>query len=146
MNAECYVCHLNRYTGTARALAGDAAADRVARELMERYLQAPAHMGSPYFGPAVTELLEKYCGLTGDRFAEEKEMSNRFVLERLDHIRAMIASAPDPVFAGLQFSILGNYLGSRCFTSKGASIARPIILLVLIVFFIRTALEMMGIM
>ena len=47
--------------------------------------------------------------------------------------------------AGL-FSILGNYLGSRCFTSKGASIARPIILLVLIVFFIRTALEMMGIM
>ena len=47
--------------------------------------------------------------------------------------------------AGL-FSILGNYLGSRCFTSKGASIARPIILLVLIVFFIRTALEMMGVM
>ena len=44
------------------------------------------------------------------------------------------------------FSILGNYLGSRCFTSKGAAIARPIILLVLIVFFIRTALEMMGIM
>jgi len=47
--------------------------------------------------------------------------------------------------AGL-FSILGNYLGSRCFTSKGAAIARPIILLVLLVFFARTALEMMGIL
>ncbi len=44
------------------------------------------------------------------------------------------------------FSILGNYLGSRCFTSKGAAIARPIILLVLLVFFARTALEMMGIL
>ena len=44
------------------------------------------------------------------------------------------------------FSILGNYLGSRCFTSKGAAIARPIILLVLLVFFVRTALEMMGIL
>ena len=44
------------------------------------------------------------------------------------------------------FSVLGNYLGSRCFTKKGASIARPIILLVLCVFFVRTVLEMLGIM
>lgn len=46
--------------------------------------------------------------------------------------------------AGL-FSILGNYLGSRCFTKKGAAIARPIILLVLVVFFTRTVLEMLGV-
>lgn len=46
--------------------------------------------------------------------------------------------------AGL-FSILGNYLGSRCFTQKGAAIARPIILLVLCVFFVRTVLEMAGV-
>ena len=44
------------------------------------------------------------------------------------------------------FSVLGNYLGSRCFTKKGADIARPIILLVLCVFFVRTVLEMLGIM
>lgn len=44
------------------------------------------------------------------------------------------------------FSILGNYLGSRCFTSKGSAIARPVILLVLCVFFVRTVLEMTGIM
>ena len=44
------------------------------------------------------------------------------------------------------FSILGNYLGSRCFTKKGADIARPIILLVLVVFFVRTVLEMLGVM
>ena len=47
--------------------------------------------------------------------------------------------------AGL-FSIVGNYLGSRCFTKKGSAIARPIILLVLCVFFVRTVLEMLGIM
>ncbi|MBQ4266397.1 MAG: TSUP family transporter [Clostridia bacterium] len=44
------------------------------------------------------------------------------------------------------FSILGNYLGSRSFTKKGASIARPIILLVLCIFFARTVLEMAGIL
>ncbi|MCI7737525.1 MAG: TSUP family transporter [Clostridiales bacterium] len=44
------------------------------------------------------------------------------------------------------FSILGNFLGSRCFTSKGSSIARPVILLVLTVFFLRTVLEFAGIL
>ena len=41
---------------------------------------------------------------------QEKELSNRFVLERMPQIREKVFSAPDPVFAGLQFSILGNYL------------------------------------
>jgi len=49
-------------------------------------------------------------GLPIDRFRQEKLDSNRFVLERLDQIRQKIHGAPDPVFAGLQFSILGNYL------------------------------------
>ena len=44
------------------------------------------------------------------------------------------------------FSILGNYLGSRCFTKKGAVIARPVIQLVLAVFFARTVLEMCGVL
>ena len=44
------------------------------------------------------------------------------------------------------FSIIGNYLGSRCFTSKGAAIARPVILIVLGVFFVRTVMEMAGIL
>ena len=47
--------------------------------------------------------------------------------------------------AGL-FSIAGNALGSRCFTKRGAAIARPVILLVLTLFFVRTALELLGIL
>ena len=110
MNAECYVCHLRRHTETARRMGGEAAADAVARELMESYLSAPADAGSPWFGPKVTELLEKYCGLRGDRFRQEKLDSNRFVLERLEAIRERIRSAEDPVYAGLQAAILGNYI------------------------------------
>lgn len=110
MNAECYVCHLRRYTETARRLSGEAAADAVARELLESYLSAPKDAGSPWFGPKVTELLEKYCGIRGDRFRQEKLDSNRFVMERLDAIRQRIQNAPDPVYAGLQLAILGNYI------------------------------------
>lgn len=110
MNAQCYLCHLKRNTETARAMAGDAAATAFARELMQLYLDAPTEKGSPWFGPGVTALLEKHCGLTEDRFREEKEMSNRFVLERLDAIRSRIVSAEDPLYAGLQMAVLGNYI------------------------------------
>lgn len=110
MNAQCYVCHLKRNTETARALAGDAAATAFAKELMQLYLDAPKEKASPWFGPGVTALLQKHCGLTEDRFKEEKEISNRFVLQRLDAIRSRIEAAEDPLYAGLQMAVLGNYI------------------------------------
>ncbi len=39
------------------------------------------------------------------------------------------------------FSMLGNFFGTRCFTQKGANVVRPIILLVLAIFFVRTTFE-----
>ena len=38
MNARCYVCHLGRNTQIARSLAGDEAADQVARGLVQEHL------------------------------------------------------------------------------------------------------------
>lgn len=40
------------------------------------------------------------------------------------------------------FSIIGNYLGSRCFKEKGSKMVRPIMVFVLVVFFIKTLVEM----
>ncbi len=40
------------------------------------------------------------------------------------------------------FGIAGNYIGSRCFTQKGATVTRPLILIVLVVFFVKTLLEL----
>ena len=80
------------------------------RDLMQMYLTAPEGISSPWFNPQTADLLEKHYGLPQDRYKEEKELSNRFVLERLETIREKVRSAADPVYAGLQFSILGNYL------------------------------------
>lgn len=41
------------------------------------------------------------------------------------------------------FSIAGNYIGTRYFTQKGASVVRPIILVVLAIFFGKTLLEIL---
>ena len=110
MNAQCYICHLKRNTETAREIAGDAAATAFAKDLMQLYLDAPKEKSSPWFGPGVTALLQKHCGVTEDRFREEKEMSNRFVLQRLDAIRSRILAAEDSLYAALQMAVLGNYI------------------------------------
>ena len=81
-----------------------------AKELMKHYIDAPEGVSSPWFSAKVADLLHEMYGLPIDRFRQEKLDSNRFVMERFEQIRKKVESAPDPVFAGLQFSILGNYL------------------------------------
>lgn len=49
-------------------------------------------------------------GLEIDRFRQEKLDSNRFVLERMDDIRRRVDGGENPILAGLQYAILGNYL------------------------------------
>ena len=110
IDSGCIQCFLNRNLEVARPLGTEEQAMDFVRELMKLYLNAPEEVSSPWFGPATADLLHEIYGLPIDRFKEEKLASNRFVLERLDQIRRKVESAPDPVFAGLQFSILGNYL------------------------------------
>lgn len=110
VDSYCLECHLKRNLELARSLGTEEQAMAFARALMKLYIEAPADISSPWFGPETSDLLHKMYGLPIDRFREEKLLSNRFVMERLDQIREKVVSAPDPVFAGLQFSILGNYL------------------------------------
>ena len=109
-NSECLLCHMGRTVKTARSLGTEEQAAAFSRDLMRLYLSAPEGVGSPWFGPGTQDLLEKHYGVPHDRFVEEKRESNRFVLARLDQIRERVASAEDPVFAGLQMAVLGNYI------------------------------------
>ena len=109
-SSECILCHLRRNIETARSLGTEEQATAFARELLKMYLSAPEGVGSPWFGPATTDLYHEMYGLDLDRYRQEKEDSNRFVLERLGQIRARVEKAEDPVYAGLQFAVLGNYI------------------------------------
>ena len=110
IDTQCLLCHLRRNLETGKPLGTEAQAMAFAKELMRLYLEAPEGVASPWFNPQTSDLMLKHYGLPLDRMKEEKELSNRFVLERLDLIRQKVETAEDPVFAGLQFSILGNYL------------------------------------
>lgn len=110
IDTQCLLCHLRRNLETVRPLGTEEQAMAFAKDLMRLYLEAPEGVSSPWFNPQTSDLILKHYGLPLDRMKAEKELSNRFVMERLDLIRDKVQSAADPVFAGLQFSILGNYL------------------------------------
>lgn len=110
MDSECMVCHLQRNVQLAQKLGDDKTATAFARELMRLYLSAPEDVSSPHFAMGTEALLSRFYGLEGDRYEEEKKLSNAFVLERLDAIRQSVASQDDGLLAALQFAILGNYI------------------------------------
>ena len=110
IDSQCLLCHMERNIQLVRPLGTEEQTMAFARDLMRMYLDAPADVSSPWFNPQVAELLHRHYGLPLDRFRQEKAESNRFVLERMEDIRSRIARADDPVLAGLQFAILGNYL------------------------------------
>ena len=110
MDSYCLMCYLGRNIELVRPLGTEEQTTAFAKEIMKLYLSAPEGVTANWFGPAVADLLHEMYGLDIDRFRQEKEESNRFVLERMGTIRDMVRSAPDPLLAGLQFAILGNYL------------------------------------
>jgi uncharacterized protein with ATP-grasp and redox domains len=95
---------------TARSLGDEETATAFAKALMELYLTMPSDKASPTVAPATNALFQKFYGLPEDRYQAEKEASNAFVMQRLDDIRDRVAQAEDPLFAGIQMAILGNYI------------------------------------
>lgn len=114
----CLQCMLKRNRDLILTLGTEEQAEAFLSEFRKIYEDAPAGVSSPWFSPLITDMLHKYYGLPIDRYREEKEAANRFVLERLDTIREKVFSATDPVLAGLQFAILGNYLDFAALQGK----------------------------
>lgn len=118
INTECLLCHLRRNLETARSLGDEQTAMAFARELMGLYLDVPEDASSSALTPAVNKLFRKYYGLEEDRFRKEKEESNRFVLARMEDICGRVEQARDPLYAALQFAILGNYIDFSALQGK----------------------------
>ena len=110
LDAQCMACNFRRNVDAARALGDEATAPAFARALMRLYLDAPEGASTPSLGPEINDLFVKFYRLDPDRYRREKEESNRFVLARLEDIRRKAETAPDPVYAGLQLAVLGNYI------------------------------------
>ena len=110
MDGTCTRCMINRYYETAISLGDGEQAEAFLRDIMKAYLALPKGVDASAMGPEAARLLTEHYHLPPDRFLEEKQASNRFVLERLPQIKNMVETAPDPLYAAVQMAILGNYL------------------------------------
>ena len=110
MDAACLQCSLRRNLAVAEPLGSPEETMDFARDLMRLYLEGPKDVPSTWHAPQIAQLLHERYGLEIDRFRQEKLDSNALVLSHMPQIRQRVQSAEDPVLAGLQFAILGNYL------------------------------------
>ena len=110
INSLCVQCIFRKRLTLARELGGEDKAMTLARMLMQEIVKAPPEMDSTWLGSICDRQMQELYDLDPDRLKEEKEFSNRFAMERLSQIRGKIAAAQDPVYAALQFAVLGNYL------------------------------------
>lgn len=109
MNALCAPCIIGKHAKEAYKL-DPVKATGFCKELLPLVADFIGVGNSCRLDSEIRKLYKKHFGYTGDPYAEEKRLSNAFVLERLPRIRELVAQQKDPVFAALQFAILGNYL------------------------------------
>ncbi len=110
LNSQCILCLLRRHEETALKCGTEEQATAFLRDLMRLLCDGPVEMSAPFYTPDIAKLFCDHYGLSEDRFAAEKEASNRYALSRFDKLTEMIRTAPDPLYAGLQAAILGNYI------------------------------------
>ena len=110
LDSQCILCLLKRHAETAAKCGTEEQVTAFTRDLMRMICDGPVEMSAPFYTPGITKLFTEHFGLADDRFADEKEISNRYAMERFDKLSRMVRSAPDPLYAGLQAAILGNYI------------------------------------
>ena len=110
LDSQCILCLLKRHSETAAKYGDEGQVTAFTRDLMHMICAGPVEMSAPFYTPGITKLFTEHFGLADDRFAEEKEASNRYALERFDRLTQMVRNAADPLYAGLQGAILGNYI------------------------------------
>ena len=110
LDSQCILCLLKRHAETAAKCGNEEQVTAFTRDLMRILCDGPVEMSAPYYVPDITKLFTKHFGLADDRFADEKESSNRYALARFDKLTELVRDAEDPLYAGLQAAILGNYI------------------------------------
>ena len=67
VDSFCIQCYLQRNADLVRPLGSEAETTAFLKKIMQMYIDAPADVSSPWFGPKVADLLHEMYGLEIDR-------------------------------------------------------------------------------
>ena len=119
MNPTCLKCRIDRIVSRVGILGTEAQTDAFLKKWMAMASQYPDYVDSARCGYYTDQLTKQIYGVNdADLMKKDRELSNAFVLERIDAIRNRVEAAPDPVYAGLQYAVLGNYLDFAALAGK----------------------------
>ncbi|MBO5868266.1 MAG: DUF89 family protein [Oscillospiraceae bacterium] len=111
MNSTCIACRVDRITAKVSTLGTEAQTTAFLKEWMKLAITYSPDVDSARCGYYTDNLIKEFYGVDpAESHIQDRRDSNQFVLERIDLIRNRIKSADDPLYAGLQYAILGNYL------------------------------------
>lgn len=118
MNNLCAECFYKRWFQTVRKFGTEQQQTEITKQIMNLFSQRETPVTSAELGMLTSQAVQEFFHLPEDRLKQEKDVSNRFVLERLEDIIARVESQKDPVFAALKFAVLGNYLDFSALQGK----------------------------
>ena len=111
MNETCFKCRIDRITCRIAPMGTPEQTRAFLRRWMGMASQYQDFVDSARCGAYTDKIVKETYGRNcADIMAEDRKRSNAFVVERLDAIRSRVAAEKDPVYAGLQYAVLGNYL------------------------------------
>ena len=111
MNSTCLSCRVNRIINTIGKELTEQQLTDLLKAWMEMASKYEPWVDSARCGYYTDELVKKMFSIDpAELMRKDREASNAFVLSRIEEIRRRVESAEDPVYAGLQFAVLGNYL------------------------------------
>ena len=110
LDSQCILCLLKRHAETAAKCGSEEQVTAFTRDLMRLLCDGPVEMSAPFYTPGITKLFTEHFGLADDRFAQEKEDSNRYAMARFHRLTQLVRASDEPLYAGLQAAILGNYI------------------------------------
>ena len=110
LDSQCILCLLKRHAETAAKCGSEEQVTAFTRDLMRLLCDGPVEMSAPFYTPGITKLFTEHFGLAEDRFAQEKEDSNRYAMARFHRLTQLVRASDEPLYAGLQAAILGNYI------------------------------------
>ena len=119
MNDTCFKCRIERITNRIAPMGTETQTTAFLKRWMAMASQYPDYVDSARCGYYTDTIVKEIYGVNdADVMKKDREQSNAFVLERIDAIRNRVEAAPDPVYAGLQYAILGNYLDFAALAGK----------------------------
>ena len=111
MNSTCFSCRVDRIINTIGKHLTEEQLTDLLKAWMAMASQYEPWVDSARCGHYTDVLVKKMFSIDpADLMQKDRERSNAFVVERMDEIRRRVETAEDPVYAGLQFAVLGNYL------------------------------------